>query len=106
MTQPPERMPQPRVPASLEKRFSALSGALGRPSAPAAIAEQDSPAPGYLVVRASGAQAARAALSGARKADPDRLQLVMRAVLPSYLPAAGLRLEYPDCGVRAVPGRP
>jgi AraC-like DNA-binding protein len=45
-------------------------------------------------------------LSGARKADPDQLQLVMRAVLPSYLPEAGMRLQYPDCGVRAVPGRP
>src|SRR2546430_4022760 len=98
-------MPQPRVPASLERRFSALAGALGRPADVAPV-EDDSPAPGYLVVRASGAGAVRLAISGRGSAEPEQIQLAMRASLPSYLPAGGVSLRYPDCGLRAVPGRP
>src|SRR5437764_576717 len=67
-------MPQPRVPASLERRFSALAGALGRPADVAPV-EDDSPAPGYLVVRASGAGADRAdAIATRRRAAVDYIR--------------------------------
>ena len=102
-----------RAPADLEHRFAALSSVLG-PSG--AWAETETPAgdevaAGYLVVRASGASAARMAMDAIRepslarpKAEPDRLQLVMRASLPRYLPAPGVSLTYPECALRAVPG--
>jgi AraC-like DNA-binding protein len=66
--------------------------------------------PGYLVVRASGASAARLAIDGPPrtgvKAEPEQIQLAMRASLPSYLPAGGISLRYPECALRAHPGPP
>ncbi len=96
-----------RVPATLEKRFAALSSALGRAPAP----EQDlaeEVAAGYLVVRASGASAARLAIDAspapaARLRDPEQIQLVMRASLPGYVPARGVSLTFPECALRAQP---
>jgi AraC-like DNA-binding protein len=107
-----------RVPASLERRFAALSAVLGTPDDPADPADDAAdPVPdnevaaGYLVVRASGASAARLAIDAIRqpalarpKAEPDQIQLVMRASLPRYLPAAGVRLEFGECALRAQPG--
>lgn len=97
----------------LERRFAVLSSVLG-PSG--ARAEPESPAgdevaAGYLVVRASGASAARMAMDAIRepalarpRAEPEQVQLVMRATLPRYLPARGVRLSYAECALRAVPG--
>ncbi|MFL6143640.1 MAG: helix-turn-helix transcriptional regulator [Labedaea sp.] len=65
--------------------------------------EDDQVAAGYLVVRASGARAAGLAIDGIRRG-PEQIQLVLRATLPSYLPAAGLRLTFPECALRALPG--
>lgn len=100
-------------PAGLERRFAALSSVLG-PSGAWAEAETpagDEVAAGYLVVRASGASAARMAMDAIRepslarpRAEPEQLQLVMRASLPRYLPARGVSLTYPECALRAVPG--
>jgi AraC-like DNA-binding protein len=99
------RVPPPRVPAALERRFAALSQVLGvgQPTPP--DPDTDEVAPGYLVVRASGATAARLAIGSgqAKRVDPAQLQLVMRAALPSYLPAAGVSVSFPDCAVRAKP---
>ncbi|GAB3452904.1 helix-turn-helix transcriptional regulator [Actinophytocola sediminis] len=83
------------------------SGALAEPEPPAG----DEVAAGHLVVRASGASAARMAMDAIRepalarpRAEPDQLQLVMRATLPKYLPVGGVALTYPECALRAVPG--
>lgn len=83
------------------------TGVMTEPESPAG----DEVATGYLVVRASGASAARAAMDAirdpalARRATrPSRLQLVMRATLPHYLPADGVRLAFEDCALLAVPG--
>lgn len=65
----------------------------------------DQVAAGYLVVRASGASAAVAAIGG-RPREPEQVQLLMRSALPGYLPAGGLGLSYPECSLRAVPGQP
>ncbi|MPZ81064.1 MAG: helix-turn-helix domain-containing protein [Actinophytocola sp.] len=106
-----------RVPADLERRFAALSAALGSPgTGPDAEPEQPGSevagevAAGYLVVRASGASAARVAIDAIRqpslakaKVEPDQIQLVMRASLPRYLPAAGVSLRFPECSLRAQP---
>jgi AraC-like DNA-binding protein len=96
----------------LERRFAALSAVLGPPHADEEPRpDDDEVAAGYLVVRASGASAARLAIDAIRqpelakaKAEPDRIQLVMRATLPRYLPAAGVSLEFPECALRAQPG--
>jgi len=101
-----------RIPPNLERRFAALSAVLGPPQADEEPPrDDDEVAAGYLVVRASGASAARLAIDAIRqpelakaKAEPDRIQLVMRAALPHYLPAAGVRLEFPECSLRAQPG--
>jgi AraC-like DNA-binding protein len=94
-------------------RFAALSSVLGQSGA---LAEPEPPAgdevaAGYLVVRASGASAARMAMDAIRepalarpRAEPEQVQLVMRATLPRYLPARGVRLTCPECALRAVPG--
>jgi AraC-like DNA-binding protein len=89
---------------------STLTRVLGRPSAPAgSIPPQPGPgtddqvAAGFLVVRASGASAARSAIDGSRR-QPEQIQLVLRAALPAYLPAAGLSLAFPECALRALPG--
>jgi AraC-like DNA-binding protein len=70
--------------------------------------EDEAVAAGYLVVRASGASAARIAIDGTRggrpKPEPERIQLVMRAALPSYLPPGGVSLSFPECALRAQPG--
>ena len=100
-----------RVPANLERRFAALSAVLGAPSV------EDDPAPdgdevaaGYLVVRSSGASAARLAIDASRqpsvkaRTEPEQIQLVMRASLPRYLPAGGVSLEFAECALRAQPG--
>lgn len=80
---------------------------------PAALAALTStrPAPdaevaaGYLVVRASGASAARQAIDtpAARPREPEQIQLVMRASLPRYVPARGVSLTFPECALRALP---
>jgi AraC-like DNA-binding protein len=100
------------VPAALEKRFASLSQVLGvgQPGAREPDAEE-SVEPGYLVVRSSGASAARLAIGGAprrtgSKAEPEQIQLAMRASLPGYLPANGMSLRYPECALRAHPGTP
>jgi AraC-like DNA-binding protein len=68
-------------------------------------AQDDEVAAGYLVVRASGASAARLAIDtpDARPRDPEQIQLVMRASLPRYVPARGMSLTFPECGLRALP---
>lgn len=104
-----------RVPAAVEKRFAALSTVLGRgerdetPDDPA-VADEEGVAAGYLVVRASGASATRMALDAMRsapraklKAEPEQIQLLMRASLPRYLPAKGVSLVFPECSLRAHP---
>ncbi len=91
-----------RVPAALEKRFAALSSALRTEQAPP---PEEDLAAGYLVVRASGASAARMAIDApaATLKDPAQIQLVMRASLPRYLPARGVSLTFPECALRAQP---
>lgn len=88
-------------------RFAALSPVLGHSPA-AAPAEPEEVAAGYLVVRSSGATAARQALDAARggktRADPDRVQLLMRATLPRHLPPAGTTIGFGDCELRVHPG--
>jgi AraC-like DNA-binding protein len=90
--------PRRRIPA-------ALSRVLGT-GAPVALENGDEAiAAGYLVVRASGASATRLAMGGGRRdREPERIQLVMRAALPGYLPPGGVALTYPECSLRAVPG--
>ncbi len=96
-----------RVPPALE----ALSRAFApEPPAPGGGSAPDAEvAAGHLVVRASGASAARqamdAALTGARtKADPEQVQVLMRAALPKYLPPQGIALSFGECALRAHPG--
>jgi AraC-like DNA-binding protein len=98
-------VPPPRVPATLERRFAALSQVLGVAKAAPAEPDPDEVAPGYLVVRASGAAAARLAIGATpgKRADPAQIQLVMRAGLPNYLPPAGVSVSFPECAVRARP---
>lgn len=96
-----------RVPAALEKRFAVLSSAL-RPAGEAGPVDADSQedvADGYLVVRASGASAARLAIDApdSRPKEPAQIQLVMRASLPRYVPARGVSLSFPECALRAQP---
>jgi AraC-like DNA-binding protein len=103
------------VPVALEKRFAALSTALGQPrgreiSEEPAVEEDDQVAAGYLVVRSSGASAARLAIDAMRstprakrRAEPEQIQLLMRASLPRYLPAQGVSLTFPECSLRAHP---
>lgn len=108
-----------RVPTALEKRFASLSKALGKPAEPepAPVGGGDAEvASGYLVVRASGANATRQAIDATRAAkaaggkpagrssEPDMVQLAMRASLPKYLPPDGIALQFPECALRAHPG--
>lgn len=78
--------------------FTALSSAL-----PATA--DDDVAVGYLVVRASGASAARLAIDSPASAarEPAQIQLVMRASLPKYVPTRGVSLAFPECALRAQP---
>lgn len=103
-------MPPRRVPVALERRFAALSQVLGKsqPDVAEAVADPGVEA-GYLVVRASGASAARVAIDTARAGpgrarEPERIQLLMRAALPGYLPPAGVSLDFGECALRARPG--
>ena len=73
---------------------------------PAATSDDgDDLAVGYLVVRASGASAARMAIAApsAQAKEPAQIQLVMRASLPKYVPARGVSLAFPECALRARP---
>lgn len=96
------------MPGSLERRFAGLARMLdGGAIEPEEPGNGDGDvAAGYLVVRASGASAARMAIAGAGrpKAEPEQIQLVMRAALPGYLPAGGVSLRLAECGLRAQPG--
>jgi AraC-like DNA-binding protein len=100
------------VPAALEKRFASLSQVLGVGQPGAREPDSDeSVEPGYLVVRSSGASAARLAIGGGlrrtgSRTEPEQIQLAMRASLPGYLPASGMSLRYPECALRAHPGTP
>jgi AraC-like DNA-binding protein len=101
-----------RVPPALERRFAALSTVLGRAEddEPAAVPESAEVASGFLVVRASGASATRSAIDALRAPDgtrprnePAQLQLVMRALLPKYLPRKGVALSFSECALRVQP---
>jgi AraC-like DNA-binding protein len=89
-----------------EKRFASLARVLGVGSAPAEVEVDEPVEPGYLVVRASGASAARLAIGGNRATEPEQIQLATRVTLPAYLPASGMSLRYPECVLRAHPGTP
>ncbi|HET9137768.1 helix-turn-helix transcriptional regulator [Actinophytocola sp.] len=93
--------PRRRIPAALTRVLGN-----GSPVAADQTGDPDQVAVGYLVVRASGASAARSAMGGGARRDrePERIQLVMRAALPGYLPPGGTALTYPECSLRAVPG--
>lgn len=100
-----------QVPAALEQRFASLSQVLGVRAEDAELVVDEPVEPGYLVVRASGASAARLAIGGAAgasrgKAEPEQIQLATRVSLPAYLPASGMSLRYPECVLRAHPGMP
>jgi AraC-like DNA-binding protein len=88
--------PRRRIPAALSRVLT--------PPAPPPSPEEPVEA-GYLVIRASGASAALAAIGGVRR-DPEQIQLVMRAALPTYLPPAGMTLTFPECALRAAPADP
>jgi AraC-like DNA-binding protein len=60
-------------------------------------------AEGVLVVRASGANAALAALSGTTTRGTQDVQLVMRAPVPRRLPASARELRAPGCSVELRP---
>jgi AraC-like DNA-binding protein len=87
---------------STSRVLASLSSAL--PTV-AAEADADELAVGYLVVRASGASAARMAIDSPSSAsrEPAQIQLVMRASLPKYVPARGVSLSFPECALRAQP---
>lgn len=57
---------------------------------------------GLLIVRASGADAAKAALTGA-SAPPERIQLLMRCAVPKAVPRGGTELRFPDAGLHVAP---
>ena len=86
---------------STSRVFASLSSAL--PSA--AEPSDDEVAVGYLVVRASGASAARMAIDSpsSPSREPAQIQLVMRASLPKYVPARGVSLSFPECALLAQP---
>jgi AraC-like DNA-binding protein len=56
---------------------------------------------GFLTVRASGAAAAKAALSGGAST-PEHIQLLLRCAVPVDLPG-GAELRYPDCSLHVLP---
>ncbi|WP_245886195.1 helix-turn-helix transcriptional regulator [Umezawaea tangerina] len=57
---------------------------------------------GFLTVRASGAAAAKAALSGGA-ATPEHIQLLLRCAVPKGLPGVGTELRFPDCSLHVLP---
>jgi len=56
---------------------------------------------GFLTVRASGAAAAKAALSGGAST-PEHIQLLLRCEVPEGL-SDGVELRYPDCSLHVLP---
>jgi AraC-like DNA-binding protein len=103
--------PPRRVPVALEQRFASLSQVLGVRTEPGELVVDEAVEPGFLVVRASGASAARLAIGTSNgpsrgKAEPEQIQLATRVTLPAYLPAGGMSLRYPECVLRAHPGTP
>jgi AraC-like DNA-binding protein len=68
----------------------------------------DAPASGYLVVRASGAAAARAAILGgpARSGGPDRIQLLLRCPIPRAVAESGAELKFADATLHLRPSEP
>lgn len=90
---------------STSRVLASLSSLSSTPQAVPAEATDDELAVGYLVVRASGASAARMAIDSPSSAsrEPAQIQLVMRASLPKYVPARGVSLSFPECALRAQP---
>ena len=84
--------------------LASLSSVLPAATADTGVTD-DEVAAGYLVVRASGASAARMAIDSPSAAarEPAQIQLVMRASLPKYVPARGVSLSFPECALRARP---
>ncbi|RZS40941.1 AraC-like DNA-binding protein [Herbihabitans rhizosphaerae] len=97
--------PAHRVPPALEKRFASLSRVIGGPAERPTPAEAtpEEVATGYLVVRASGASATRQAITGGGRSEPEKLQILMRALLPRYLPPKGVSMSFGECALRAHP---
>ncbi|GAA3021095.1 helix-turn-helix domain-containing protein [Actinokineospora globicatena] len=60
-------------------------------------------APGQLVVRASGAAAARLAIEGRSRSEPPQVQVLLRATVPR-LPPQGVALAFGECSVRVRGG--
>ncbi|WP_020669568.1 helix-turn-helix transcriptional regulator [Amycolatopsis nigrescens] len=61
-------------------------------------------ASGFLVVRASGASAAvRAMGGGSAGGEPERLQLLMRCLVPGAVRETGSTLSFPDCTLHVLP---
>jgi AraC-like DNA-binding protein len=86
---------------STSRAFAAVSSVLPT----AAADDSDDVAVGYLVVRASGASAARMAIDAPSvpAREPAQIQLVMKASLPKYVPARGVSLSFAECALRARP---
>ncbi|MDR6595486.1 MULTISPECIES: helix-turn-helix transcriptional regulator [Saccharothrix] len=57
---------------------------------------------GVLTVRASGAAAARAALTGGATT-PEHIQLLLRCPVPAGVGGAGAELRFPDCSLHVLP---
>lgn len=57
---------------------------------------------GQLIVRASGAAAARAAMMGTAPA-PEHIQLLIRCQVPRAVAAAGAKLTFADCTLHLLP---
>ncbi|MBY8848903.1 helix-turn-helix transcriptional regulator [Saccharothrix sp. MB29] len=57
---------------------------------------------GVLTVRASGAAAAKAALTGGA-ATPEHIQLLLRCPVPAGVGGAGAELRFPDCSLHVLP---
>jgi len=60
-------------------------------------------ATGQLIVRASGAAAARAAILGDRKASPDGIQLLLRCTVPRAVAEDGAKLGFAGCVLHVLP---
>ncbi len=63
----------------------------------------DVPASGYLVVRASGAAAARAAILGGAAGAPEDIQLVLRCPVPRAVAESGAKLTFADATLHLLP---
>ncbi|HET6289532.1 MAG TPA: AraC family transcriptional regulator [Amycolatopsis sp.] len=60
-------------------------------------------ATGQLIVRASGAAAARAAILGDHRAGPDGIQLLLRCTIPRAVAEDGAKLGFAGCVLHVVP---